>query len=162
MFWKGLGWLFNQFRIGANQSSISLALERIKFNQFGFRATTNLYLLQFFHTNGVKSDKISLVKRIDPNEPDAEPNVTDIDQEKDVAAVEINLRPEESNIYGFRLLDEFGGYIFEQHWRRSSKARWVRIDVPKGMEIIGFHGCHDGNYIKQLGLVLWQPNPLAE
>jgi len=31
----------------------------------------------------------------------------------------------------------------------------MKIGVPEGMEIIGFHGSHDGTYIKQLGLVLW-------
>ena len=49
----------------------------------------------------------------------------------------------------------------EKQWRMASDAQWARIEVPQDMDIIGFHGTHDGNYIRQLGLVLWHPNPDA-
>ena len=81
---------------------------------------------------------------------------------KSIAAVEVSMRPDESNIYGIRFIDSQDGIIAEKTWRRSHTAEWVRIEVPTGYDIIGFHGSHDGNYIRQFGLVLWRPNPEAE
>ena len=93
-----------------------------------------------------------------------DPQIYPVNTKKKISAVEVNVRQEEgedSNIYGIRFLDE--GYlpILDKQWRRSSKAKWVRTEIPEGMEVIGFHGMHDENYIKQLGLVLWTPNTKA-
>jgi len=56
---------------------------------------------------------------------------------------------EKINIYGIRFLDDVGSSpILEKQWRQSSQAEWARIEIPEDMEIIGFHGMHDENYIR--------------
>ena len=84
-----------------------------------------------------------------------EGTVTAIPIEKKIAAVELYMRPGENNIYGIRFMDYNNMRIQMKQWRKSPDADWVRIQIPDDHEIIGFHGSHDGNYIKQLGLVLW-------
>jgi len=39
---------------------------------------------------------------------------------------------------------------------------WKTIEVPPGKEIIGVHGTHDGDYMTNLGLIVWTPNPDAK
>ena len=128
--------------------------KRIKLNGFGFKANTNLYQLKFAFTNGYGSQVVNSLQGTSAN-----PKMFDIHPEKEIAAVEILLRDETNNIYGIKMLDRKDRIIQEKQWRRAGNARWVRIIVPQDLEIIGFHGSHDGSYIKQLGLVLWKPNP---
>lgn len=128
---------------------------RIKLNGFGFKANTNLYQLKFRFTEG-ESETFNSMEGTSPN-----PSIIDVHPEKEVGSVEILVRTDgdQFNIYGIRFNDLQDRTIQERQWRRSGTARWVKIMVPVGMEIIGFHGSHDGQYIKQLGLILWKPNP---
>ena len=125
-------------------------------NGIGLKANTNLYQLKFTFTGDVESETFN-------TQPGAslDPKVYPISEDKSILAVEINIREAENNIYGIRFLDSNGNKVHEKQWRRSNNATWTRIEVPQDMEIIGFHGSHDGNYIKQLGLILWTPNPAA-
>ena len=65
------------------------------------------------------------------------------------------------NIYGLRFLDSNNNKIAEKQWRMSSEAKWARIEIPSDMSIIGFHCKSDDYYIRQFGLVCWEPNPMA-
>lgn len=125
-------------------------------NGFGYKANTNLYQLKFTFSSDIESKTFNSQTGCS-----LDPKVHQIPVMKMIGAVEVNIRDAESNIYGIRFIDTNGSKIQERQWRRSSSASWIRIEVPEGMEIIGFHGSHDGNYIKQLGLILWTPNPKA-
>ena len=145
---------------------LGLPLEdTIKLNGIGMRANTNLYQMKMTFTGGVESETFTSLGGVT-----SEPKIDKINAEKVIVAVEVNIRPEESNIYGIRFLDYNNNRISERLWKRTTDAKWARIETPTGMEIIGFHGSHDGDpesesqsggYIKQLGLVLWTPNPKA-
>ena len=133
--------------------------EAITLSAVGIKANTNLYQLKMEFTGGVHSEVVNVMQGAS-----LDPKMVPIETKKAIAAVEVYVRDNEegdSNIYGLRLLDSGFMQVHVQIWRRSSEAKWVRIAVPDGMKIIGFHGTHDQNYIKQLGMVLWKPNPYA-
>lgn len=134
-------------------------------NGFGYKANTNLYQLKFtFSSDGsdIQSKNFTGSKTFNSlTGASLDPKIHSIPVMKMIGAVEVNIRDSESNIYGIRFIDSNGNKVQERQWRRSTSASWVRIEVPQGMEIVGFHGSHDGNYIKQLGLILWSPNPKA-
>lgn len=130
---------------------------KIKLNSLGIKANTNLYQMKMAFTGDVESEVINVAEGAS-----LDPKMVPIDSKKTIAAAEVYIRENEegnSNIYGIRLLDEGYMQMHVQIWRRSNKAKWVRIGIPDGMQVIGFHGTHDQNYIKQFGLVLWKPNP---
>lgn len=129
----------------------------IKLNGIGLKYNTNLYQIKFRFTGGIESRTFN-----SQTGATLDPKIYDISVIKNICAVEINVRETENNIYGIRFLDSNGNKVQERQWRRSNNASWTRIEIPPGMEIIGFHGSHDGNYIKQLGLILWIPNPAAQ
>jgi len=131
--------------------------ERIKLNGIGFKANTNLYQFKMTYTNGAESATFNTQEGATENA-----KVYPVRSEKTISCVEILHRADQHNIYGIRFLDDRGNKIQERQWRQNSTAKWVKIEVPEGMEVIGFHGSHDGSYIKQLGLVLWEPNPYAQ
>ena len=130
----------------------------IKVNAFAYKASTCLYQMRLMYTNGVESKPLNAQEAASVEGA----KVVEMHPSKSIAAVEVSMRPDESNIYGIRFIDSQDGIIAEKTWRRSHTAEWVRIEVPTGYDIIGFHGSHDGNYIRQFGLVLWRPNPQAE
>ena len=83
-----------------------------------------------------------------------------LDLTRRIADVYINQGDPAGNIYGFRILDEFGEYIINEQWHSgATQATWKHFKIPHGKEIVGMHGSHDGEYIKSLGLILWKPNP---
>ena len=130
--------------------------KRIKLSGFGIKANTNLYQLKFVFTGGVESETINSMEGAT-----VDPKLHQIWPEKPIGSVEILVRNENglSNIFGIRFMDHRDRQIQERQWRRSGTARWVKILVPPESEVIGFHGSHDGSYIKSLGLILWEPNP---
>ena len=127
----------------------------IKLSGFAYKANTNLYQLKFLFTSGVESKVMNTQK--DASE---EGRVTSINPQKDICTVEVNLSGK-GNIYGLRFLDSNNNKIAEKQWRMSSEAKWARIEIPSDMSIIGFHCKSDDYYIRQFGLVCWEPNPMA-
>ena len=130
--------------------------QRIKLSGFGIKANTNLYQLKFVFTGGVESETVNSM-----DGSTVDPKLHQIWPEKPIGSVEVLVRNEngQSNIFGIRFMDHRDRQIQERQWRRSGTARWVKILVPPEQEVIGFHGSHDGSYIKSLGLILWTPNP---
>ena len=130
--------------------------KRIKLSGFGIKANTNLYQFKMVFTSGYESQTFNSM-----DGSTVDPKLYEIWPEKPIGSVELLVRTEngQSNIYGIRFMDHRDRQIQERQWRRSGTARWVKILVPPEMEVIGFHGSHDGSYIKSFGLVLWTPNP---
>lgn len=79
--------------------------KEIKIKGFGYKANTNLYQLKFTFTSGVESRTFNSMEgcsfdcKVHPI-PD-----------KTIRAVEINIRSEESNIYGIRFIDVNGNKL---------------------------------------------------
>ena len=85
-----------------------------------------------------------------------------IDPKSRIADVYILQGDHTTNIYGFRVLDEFGEYLINEQWHSgAAAAQWKHFKIPSGKEIVGAHGSHDGEYIKSFGLILWKPNTEA-
>ena len=72
----------------------------IKLNGFGFKATSLLYQLKFRFTNGVESGTFNAL-----SSASEDPKIIDINTEKEIAAVEVNMISDEGSIYGLRFLD---------------------------------------------------------
>ena len=72
-------------------------------------------------------------------------------------------------IYGLRIVDSAGSKLVDENWNKFTSLStfldddnvWRHLKVPLGCEIIGCHGSTDGQYIRSLGWLIWQPNPGA-
>ena len=68
-------------------------------------------------------------------------------------------------IFGIKLIDDKNRDILDEQWQMDSdNIRWYFQTIPEGHEIIGVYGNKSVSpySIKQLGFVLWKPNPVAE
>lgn len=77
----------------------------------------------------------------------------------------LNMNETLGNIFGMRLLDDQGEKIMEAIWFTPATdvvTAWKTSVVPAGREVIGVHGTHDGDYMTNLGLIVWRPNPDAK
>jgi myo-inositol-hexaphosphate 3-phosphohydrolase len=131
----------------------------LKTIEFGF--TSNLYEIRLGFTGGAKSVGLKTRSAQATDESTNLKSYT-IDPNRRIADVYILQDTSRGNIYGFRLLDEFGEYLVNANWFESDTAQWKHFRIPTGKEIIGMHGTHDGDYIMSLGLTLWKPNPDAK
>ena len=135
---------------------------KLKTIEFGY--TSNLYEIRLGFTGGAKS--VGLKTRVAQSQTDTVQSTNlksySIDPTKRISDVYICQDAGAGNIYGVRLLDEFGEYLVNANWFESTDAQWKHFKIPAGKEIIGMHGTHDGDYIMSLGLTLWKPNPDAK
>ena len=63
------------------------------------------------------------------------------------------------------MVDEKHQNIVDEWWQyESASIRWKYQTIPEGREIIGVYGNKSKSpySFKQLGFILWKPNPLAD
>ena len=119
----------------------------------------NLSGIQLMFTNGVESPIFE-----SDTSRDRELTTIDIDISKSVR--KLGLLVSNSNyIFGIKLLDEKNREIIWEEWNGEVPGHitWKYQKIPEGQEIIGVYGnkTKGGYSIKQLGFVMWKPNPLA-
>jgi len=93
--------------------------------------------------------------------------VIEIDPKKTIQDVYILQNQKSGMIYGLRIVDDRGETLVDENWNKFSSISTYLPDsnverhfkVPPGHDIIGCHGSTDGQYIRSLGFIIWQPNP---
>ena len=134
--------------------------KEIKLCQIGFKTNgMNLSGIQLMFTNGVETPLFEAANAVNK-----ELQTFDIDITKRIKKIGI-LVSNSNYIFGIKFIDEKNREILDEWWQMDNdNIKWYYQTIPDGQEIIGLYGNKTISpySIKQLGFVLWKPNPVAE
>ena len=137
--------------------------QQIKLSAVEIAVSSNLYELRFSFTGDIKSEKICTNQTYAKDSSAL--RTFKIDPKRRIAAMCLNLNEVQGNIFGMQIIDDEGEFLMNEQWFTPAEGvatAWKRVEIPEGKEIIGVHATHDGDYITNLGLIVWSPNPDAK
>ena len=137
--------------------------QQIKLTSIEIAVSSNLYEMRLNYTGDVRSEKICTNQTYAKDSSAL--RTFKMDPKKRIAAMSLNMNEALGNIFGMRIIDDTGAFLMDELWFQPAEGvatSWKQIKIPAGKEIIGVHASHDGDYITNLGLIVWTPNPDAK